>query len=75
MDKILIIPSGLGGIFRVKYVGQSNSGRHIVENVTNPDFEGSKYHLSEEQLNKAIEKTNKVNQSLKNHEKWKTQKT
>ena len=49
--------SGMGGTFTVKYKGKDSDGKNVFENVTNKDFKGAKYTVSDDKLDSWIKKS------------------
>jgi len=59
IGKTYITPSGLGGIFHIKYIGKSHCGKYKFENVQpHWDGAGSIYTFSENQVNDSVKEIN-----------------
>jgi len=56
IDKVYQTPSGLGGVFRVKYIGRVRQN-HLFKNVT-PNWKGDLYTYSESQVESSIHPLN-----------------
>ncbi|QKX07749.1 hypothetical protein HN014_22380 (plasmid) [Aquimarina sp. TRL1] len=58
INKKYIIPSGLGGIFQIRYLGKTDNGKYKFENVQpHWDGYGSIYTFSENQVNESVKDT------------------